>query len=268
MWWNTLILSPMVNVLIFIYNTILHNFGIAIILFTILIRLITYPLTAQQIKSQAKMQELQGNKKMQEIQKKYKDDKQKLQEEQMKLYKEMGINPLGGCLPLLIQLPIMVGLYQSISLAMASAPMQLLTLSNSLYSFIPASLLIPLNSTFLWMNLGLPEKDSPNAFLIPGTAIPIPIMTILVVVTSFLQSKLMTPAANPGDQSNQMSKMMNLYMPIFMGYISWTLASGLALYFFVTNALAIVQYAMMGKLDWNNILPKNLFPKKKVVPKK
>jgi YidC/Oxa1 family membrane protein insertase len=252
----------MVNVLIWIYNIIFNNFGLAIIVFTILIRLITYPLTAQQVKGQAKMQEMQNSKKMEELKKKYKDDKQKFQQEQVKLYQEMGINPLGSCLPLIIQFPIMIGLYQSISLAMASAPIQLLSLSRNLYDFIPASVLIPLNSTFLWMNLGLPETASPNAIMIPFTNFALPIMTIIVVLTTFLQSKLMTPTAQPGDQGAQMSKMMNLYMPILMGWISYTLASGLALYFVVSNILAIAQYAYMGKVNWKNMLPKNLLPVK------
>jgi YidC/Oxa1 family membrane protein insertase len=264
--WNTFILSPFVNVLIWIYDFFFHNFGLAIILFTIVIRLITYPLTAQQLKSQSKMQELQTSKKYQEMQKKYKDDKEKFAQEQMKLYKEMGINPLGSCLPLIIQFPIMIGLYQSISLAMASAPIQLLNLSRDLYAFIPASVLIPLNSKFLWMNLGLPEVASPDAIVILGFTVPI--MTIIVVLTTFLQSKLMTPAGNPGDQGAQMSKMMNLYMPILMGWIAYTLASGLALYFIVSNVLGIAQYAIMGKVTWSNILPSNLLPKKKVASKK
>jgi YidC/Oxa1 family membrane protein insertase len=259
--WNTFILSPMVNVLIYVYDLILHNFGIAIIIFTILIKLITYPLTAQQVRGQQKMQGLQTSPKYKEIQKKYKDDKEKFAQEQMKLYKEMGINPLGSCLPLVIQFPIMIGLYQSISLAMASAPLQLLTLSRSLYAFIPASVLIPLNSKFLWMNLGLPEIASPNAFYIGPYAIPI--MTILVVLTTFLQSKLMTPASNPGDQGAQMSKQMTLMMPLMMGFIAYSLASGLALYFLVSNILAVAQYAFMGKISWSNLLPQKTVSKKK-----
>lgn len=252
--WNTFILSPMVNILIWIYNLVFHNFGLAIIIFTILIRLVTYPLTAQQLKSQKKMQELQQSKKWQEIQKKYKDDKQKLSQEQMNIYKELGINPLGSCLPLIIQFPIMIGLYQSITLAMAAAPIQLLNLSRSLYTFIQGSQLIPLNPNFLWMNLGLPEIDHPLFHITPTIAFPL--LTIIVVVTTYLQSKLMTPAANPGDQGAQMSKMMNLYMPILMGWISYTLASGLALYFIVSNVLGIAQYAMMGQIHWGNLLPK------------
>jgi len=251
--WNTFILSPMVNVLIWIYTFVFHNFGLAIIIFTIAIRLLTYPLTASQLKSQKKMTELTTSKKYLEIQKKYKDDKEKLAQEQMKLYQEMGINPLGSCLPLIIQFPIMIGLYQSISLAMASAPIQLLNLSRDLYAFIPASQLIPLNSNFLWMNLGLPEITSP-LFHIFGYGAPI--MTIIVVVTTFLQSKLMTPAATPGAQGAQMSKMMNLYMPILMGWIAYSLSSGLALYFIVSNVLGIAQYALMGQVHWSNLLPK------------
>jgi YidC/Oxa1 family membrane protein insertase len=149
----------------------------------------------------------------------------------------------------------MIGLYQSISLAMAQAPIQLLNLSRDLYAFIPASQLIPLNSNFLWMNLGVPEISSPNALVIAGFTIPI--MTIIVVITTFMQSKLMTPPpSNPGDQGAQMSKMMNLYMPILMGWIAYTLASGLALYFIVSNILGIAQYAMMGNIHWSNLLPK------------
>jgi YidC/Oxa1 family membrane protein insertase len=251
--WNTFILTPMVNVLIWIYKILFENFGLSIILFTIIIRLITYPLTAQQLKSQVKMQELNSSKKWQDIQKKYKDDKQKLSQEQMNLYKEMGINPLGGCLPLLIQFPIMIGLYQSIMLAMASAPIQLLTLSRSLYQFIPTSL-IPINSQFLWMNLGLPEQVNPLFWITP--TIGFPLMTILVVLTTYMQSKLMTPAStNPADQSASMSKSMNLMMPVMMGFITWSLSSGLALYFIVSNLLGIAQYAFMGKANWRSLLP-------------
>jgi len=246
----------MVNVLIWIYNLLFHNFGLAIIIFTILIRLITYPLTGQQLKSQQKMQELQGSKKWQEIQKKYKDNKEKLAQEQMAIYKEMGINPLGSCLPLVIQFPIMIGLYQAISLAMASAPIQLLNLSRMLYDFIPGSQLIPLNAKFLWMNLGLPEISTP-LFSLAGFALPI--MTIIVVLTTYVQSKVMAPPpSNPGDQAAQMSKTMNLTMPLLMGFISYSLSSGLALYFIVSNLLGIAQYAIMGKANWSNMFRKTV----------
>lgn len=249
--WDALILNPMLNVLLLIYSYLGRNFGVAIILFTILIRLLIYPLTAKQMKSAQAMQELQKSKKWQEIQKKYKDDREKLAQEQMKLYKEMGVNPFGSCLPTLIQFPIIIGLYQAIMRALAVTPIQLLDLSRHVYPFVNVSSLIPLNNRFLWMDLSLPEKD----FGLAIAGIGIPILAILVVITTYLQSKLMTPPANPGDQGAQMSQAMNLYMPIFMGYLAYTFSSGLALYFVASNVVGIAQYAALGKLNWRNLLP-------------
>jgi YidC/Oxa1 family membrane protein insertase len=248
--WDLLIINPMVNTLLFIYS-IIGNFGIAIILFTILIRLITYPLTVQQIKGTQKMQEFQKSQEWADLQKKYKDDKQKLQQEQMKLYQEMGINPLGSCLPTLIQFPIIIGLYQAIIRALAVTPVQTLDLYGHIYPFINAAKLIPINNNFLWMNLSQPER-----FYIFG--IGIPVLAIVVVVTTFMQSKLMTPPAQPGEQGAQMAQAMNLYMPLLMGYLALTFASGLSLYFVASNVVTIGQYAAMGKVEWSNLLPGNL----------
>lgn len=105
--WDAIIISPFTNVLLYIYTIVFHNFGIAIILFTILIRLITHPLMVKQIKGAKAMQDLQKDKRYIEMQKKYKDDKEKLAAEQMKLYKELGISPFASCLPTLIQFPIL-----------------------------------------------------------------------------------------------------------------------------------------------------------------
>jgi YidC/Oxa1 family membrane protein insertase len=248
--WDTLIINPMVNTLLWIYSVLGQNFGLAIIVFTILIRLIIYPLTQQQLKSSQAMQEMQGSKKWQDLQKKYKDDKQKLQQEQLKLYQEMGVNPVMGCLPTLIQFPIMIGLYQAIIRALAVTPVQLLDLSKHIYPFINASALIPLNNRFLWMNLAQPERL--NIF-----GVGIPVLAVLVVITTYLQTKLTTPTnpSNPNDSSAQMAKSMGLTMPLFMGYIAYLYSSGLALYFLVGNIIYIVQYAMMGKVDWNAVIP-------------
>lgn len=248
--WDTLIINPMVNTLLWIYSMVGQNFGIAIILFTILVRLITHPLTLKQMKSTQAMQEFQKSKKWQDLQKKYKDDKQKLQQEQMKLYQELGVNPLAPCLPTLIQFPIIIGLYQAIIRALAVTPIQLLGLSQHIYPFINASALIPLNNNFLWMDLSQPER-----LYLPFLPFGIPVLAIIVMVTTYLQSKLMTPPSNPGDQGAQMAKAMNLYMPIFMGYLALTFSSGLALYFVATNTVGILQYAAMGKLNWKNLVP-------------
>ena len=246
--WDTYIIIPMSNVLLWIYEIIGHNFGIAIILFTILIRAITWPLTAQQLKGTQGMQELQKDKEWLGIQKKYKNDKEKLASEQMRIYKERGINPFGSCLPTFIQFPIIIGLYQSIIRSLAATPLSLLNLSRSLYPFLDVSQIIPLNSQFLWMDLGRPESINIFGFALPSLA-------IIVVITSYIQSKLMTPPSNPGDQGAAMGNMMAIYMPFLMGYFAMTFASGLALYFITSNLLGIAQYAMMGRANWSNLIP-------------
>jgi len=252
--WDTLIITPFLNVLLLIYSLVFSNFGIAIILFTLLIRLVTHPLTVQQIKGTQGMQNLQTDKRWIEVQKKYKDDKEKLAQEQMALYKELGINPFASCLPMLIQFPIIIGLYQTITRAMATTPLQLLFLEQHIYpGFLKVAEILPLNSHFLWMNLGQPERVYLPFFPTFG----IPILAIVVVITTYLQSKLMTPpsSGDPKDQSAQMAKMMNLYMPFLMGWMAYSLASGLAVYFVASNLFTVAQYSILGKVNWHNILP-------------
>ena len=249
--WSTLILNPMINSLMWIYSGLAQNFGLAIIVFTILVRLITYPLTASQIKSTKSMQDMQKSKKWQDIQKKYKGDREKLSKEQMNLYKEMGVSPFGSCLPTLIQFPVIIGLYQAIIRALAVTPFQLLELTRHIYPFYNAAALIPLNNYFLWLDLSLPEKDYGVAI----AGFTIPILAILVMATTFLQSRLMTPPSTTGDQGANMSRAMTLYMPLFMGYLAYSFPSGLALYFVTSNLVGILQYGIMGKLDWRNLLP-------------
>ena len=245
---DLLVFDPMVNSLLFIYDFLFDNFALAIVVFTILIRLITLPLTLQQQRSTQRMQELQGSKRWQDMQKKHKGDRQKLQEEQLKLYREVGFNPLSGCLPLLIQFPILIGLYQSISSALALAPPQLLHLSKRIYPFVSSSL-VPVDSRFLWWDLGQPERlISPQVL-----GFGLPVLTILVVVTSWIQTKLTTPPSADA-QSKQMSTMMSLYLPLLIGYFSYSYASGLALYFLVSNIATVIQYAAMGKVNWRGLL--------------
>ena len=258
--WDTLIINPMVNILLVIYQLV-GNFGIAIILFTILIRLITHPLSVQQIKSGQKMQEMQRSKEWQDLQKTYKDDKTKLQQAQMKLYQEKGINPMGSCLPTLIQFPIIIGLYQAIIRVLGGSPIQLADLYNHVYPFVPIAKLVPINNQFLWMDLSQPER-------IYIFGIGIPLLAIVVVATTWLQSRLMTPTGQPGEQGAQMTQAMNLYMPLLMGYLALTFAAGLSLYFVTSNVVTIGQYAVMGKVDWKNVLPRTLFKRAPAVNEK
>jgi YidC/Oxa1 family membrane protein insertase len=248
-------ISIFVNVLIWIYDVVGNNFGLAIILFTILIRIVTWPLNAQQMKGAAAMQALQNDKEWQAIQKKYAKDREKLAQEQMRVYREKGINPFSSCLPTLIQFPIIIALYQSIIRALASTPLDLLKLSRSI-SLPNVSDLIPLNSKFLWMDLGQPESVMLFGFGIPTLA-------LVVAITTYIQAKLtMPPSANPGDQTAAMSNMMSIYMPLLLGYFAITFASGLSVYFITSNVLGIIQYAMQGKANWHNLIPGFLRKKK------
>ena len=247
--WNTFILEPMINALILIYQFLGQNFGLSILLFTALVRLITLPLTYQQMRSTMVMSEIQSSDRYKKMQEKYKNDKQKLSEEQMKLFREVGYNPFSGCLGLIIQFPIIIGLYQAIIRAMAATPAQLFDLSKHIYSFISTGL-IPLNSQFLYMNLGQPERLS-LSFL----PFDIPVLTILVVISTYLQTKLTTPAS-PDSQGSQMTQMMGIYMPLLLGYFAYTLASGLALYFVASNLLGIVQGLVMRRVREANAAAK------------
>lgn len=250
--WDTIIIQPFINLLLWIYSLV-GNFGVAIILFTTLTRVVLYPLTAKQIKGAQAMQELQKNERYKAIQEKYKNDKEKLAQEQMKLYQELKINPLSSCLPTLLQFPIIIGLYQALIQSIASAPLDLLKLTRHLYpSLLKIPELIPLKTQFLWMQLGEPER-----LFIPGINFGIPVLTIIVVITTYISSKIISPPPQPGanDQGAMMTKMMNLYMPVLMGWLAYSLSSGLALYFVVTNVIQILQYAISGKIYWDNILP-------------
>ena len=247
--WETIIVNPFTNVLLLIYKLIGGNFGIAIILFTILIRVITHPLMASQIKSSTKMTEFQQSKQWQDIQKRYKGDKEKLAQEQMSLYKELGISPFASCLPSIIQIPLIFGLYQSIMRALAATPGQLLILTRVVYPFFHLSDLVPLNSKFLWMNLGQPER-------VYMFGVGIPLLAIIVALTTYVQSKVTMPAStNPGDQGAQMNKMMALYMPLLLGYFALTFASGLSIYFITGNVIGVAQYALLGKVNWRALIP-------------
>ena len=246
-----LVIDLMVNILIFIYQFVGHSFGIAIILLTVLIRLITWPLNAQQMKGAKAMQELQNDKEWLAIQKKYAKDREKLAQEQMRIYRERNINVFGSCLPTLIQFPILFALIPSITYAIGSYPLSILKLSKSLDAFGLQDVvsLIPLNSKFLGIDMGLPEKT-----LIFGVGVPL--LAITVALTTFIQTKLtMPPTANPNDQSAATTKMMSIYMPIMLFMFSLNYAAGLSVYFVASNILSIVQYAMMGKVNWRNLLP-------------
>jgi YidC/Oxa1 family membrane protein insertase len=227
--WNLLIMQPMLNLLVLLYSVLFDNFVLAIIGLTIIVRLLTYPLTQRQIRSMKAMQDLQPQ--IQKLQKKYGKDREKLSAATMELYREHGVNPMMGCLPLLIQMPIWIGLYQSIYQALGNTPEQLIGLSQRLYHSIPfmysiAARSIPLNPHFLWLNLGRPD--------------PYYILPVLVVAVFWLQQKLTAqPAADPSQA--QMNRTMQNMMPIMFGFITLQVSSGLAFYWIASGLLQILQ---------------------------
>ncbi len=239
-----LILNPFVTVLTFLYSILNQDIVLSIVVFTILVRLAILPLTAQQQRSAKAMQELQPE--LKKLQDKHKNDREKLAQEQMALYREHGVNPLGGCLPLLIQFPILIGLYQAIIFTLAATPFQLIDLANRF--LIPGlDRFVPLNNMWLGMDLTKPPTVNPTwALALPA----------LVLVTTWLQSKLTVPPVQPSEdgkpsQAQAMSQSMTTIMPLMFGFFSLSFSVGLSIYFVVSNVVGIIQYSLMGKSNLN-----------------
>ena len=158
-----IIIDVMMNSLIFLYGILGDNFGISIIAFTIIVRIAMYPLTRKQLRASKAMSSLQPR--IREIQQKYSKDRAKVSQETMRLYKEEGVNPIGCLGPMMIQMPIWIGLYQSIIKALPSNPEGLVSLSQRLWSWVPGvHEAIPLNKGFLWLDLSEPD---PSRVLLP-----------------------------------------------------------------------------------------------------
>ena len=246
------ILQPMLNALLWLYSVLGEQFWLAIIVFTIVIRGVMTPLMLPQQRSAKKMQEIQP--KLKELQKKYGKDRERMSQEQMKLYKEAGVNPMGGCLPMLIQFPIWIGLYQSIIRALGYQPLQLLNLSGNIYPFMQGAwAMVPLNRFFLGMDLALtPQQLGGLTYALP----------ILVAFTSWLQTKMTTPAGGGDAQAGGMGQSMTLMMPLMFGFFSLNFSTGLSFYFIVSNIIGIITQGFIsgweGLLFWRGFSLSNL----------
>lgn len=207
-----------VHVLNAIYGVV-GNYGVAIIIVTILMRIIVFPLTLKQEKSMKKMRDLQPE--LDKIKEKYKDSPQEYQQKTAELYRENGVNPLGGCLPLLIQMPIFVALYWAFS-------------GNA----------IPADAKFLWFTLKQPDK----LFMMGNFAFNL--LPILNVGVTYIQQKIMASATS-GQESNQQMQTMLYMMPIMMLFIFYNMPSGVTLYYLVSGALSLVQqyFILKGRSD-------------------
>lgn len=241
--WDTFILNPMTNLLLLLYQYLFNNFALAVVVFTLITRLITLPFTLKQQRSSKAMQEMQPE--LEAMKEKYGNDKEKMAQVQMELYKKHSINPLGGCLPLLLTMPIMFGLYQAIIASLAATPMQLLELSQRLYAFLPRlAQLIPLNSKWLGINLGLPPGGTQPWYAYALIA--------LVVITGYWQQRVISPQTSsskqPANQMAGMSQSMMYTMPIMFGFFALSFASGLSIYFIISNLIGVLQYWGMNRL--------------------
>jgi YidC/Oxa1 family membrane protein insertase len=232
--WNTLI-QGFVLALIWLYDVLGRSewsLVLSISVLTIAVRLLTVPLTLpsqRTMKKNAKqMQELQPD--LDKLKKKYRNDPQKLQQAQLELYQQYGINPLSsltGCLPMLIQLPIIWAFYQSISRALAYRPGEMLLLSQYLSAVPRFMSLVPLPSHWLLFNLARPD---------------VIILPILVAGTTWLQQKLSSSAtqvAAADGQAAQMSQSMMITMPLMFGYLAMQMPAGLSIYFIVSNVVGM-----------------------------
>ena len=273
--WSSLI--TLVTKLLTMLYGFTHNYGVAIILLTIFIRLILYPLMQKQMVSMREMQKIQPL--MKAVQEKYKNDKERLNKELMALYKEHKVNPMSGCLPLLIQMPILILLFQTLRV---------------FEYHIPNTKII--NGGFLWIADKVPEINAglltgkmigglaaaerliPLGNIDPNTMLPsgifnlqyIGILPFLVAGSMYIQQKMTSTGGTTGKDggsTQQTQKMMTIMMPLFIGFMSFSLPSGLTLYWFTSTLLGIgQQYLTNKKMPAIDEIPKEVVPGKKEKP--
>jgi YidC/Oxa1 family membrane protein insertase len=234
---NLVLITPLTNLFVLL-TTVTGNAGVAVILLTIIIRLLTLPLTLKQLHGTRAMMAVQPR--MQELQKRYKDPRRR-QQEMMKLYREAGINPLGCFSSLLLQFPILIALYRVFVISVGEAPESLIRLSERIYNWDYLRSSLPLPADFLWLHLGRPDP-----FILP----------LVVALSTYTLQKMSTIPTTDEKQRAQAS-MMNLMMPLIFGWITLTLPSGLGLYYALSNIIGMVmQYAYVGggPVNWRALV--------------
>jgi len=230
------IATPMAYLLDFIYG-FCHNYGLSIIIFTLIVRGALFPLYASQIKGQLKMAEMQP--KMQAIQKKYAGDREGLGREMQKLYKEEKYNPMMGCLPLLIQMPILMGLFYM--------------LRNPGLYVDSVSIIVASHESFWWLQ----DLSQPDPWALP-------LITGATTFLSMHMTGMMTGAPAGGGGAGDMSatmqpmmKMMKIFMPVFLVVIARQMPSGLAIYWMIGNLFTVGQTWLLKRMrkkaqdSWN-----------------
>jgi YidC/Oxa1 family membrane protein insertase len=216
---NLVLLDPMVNILVVLTNLLFGSFGLAIIAFTILIRIATFPLTLRQLNQTRAMQQLQPV--VQELQKKYSDPKRR-QQELMKAYREAGVNPLGCIGPMLLQFPILIALFYAIRAVLPQSPEALEALSGRIYDITYIQHAIPLEEHFLGLDLRHPSI----------------IMVFFVGITTWAQMKT-TVTYSTDDRMKMQQQMMTWMLPAMFAFFALSFPSGLSLYWTVNSVVGV-----------------------------
>ncbi|NTW82200.1 MAG: membrane protein insertase YidC [Chlorobiaceae bacterium] len=207
-------------------NTFISNYGLIIIIFAFLIKLVTYPLSMASTKSMKKMAALQPH--MKELQEKYKDNPAKMQSELGRIYKEAGVNPLGGCLPVLLQMPLLFAMF-----------------------YVFRSSIQLRQHSFLWAkDLSVPDSILNFGFSIPMYGDHIAVFPILMAVTVFVQQKI-TPTAQTNDQMKVMMYMFPAMMLLFFN----NMPAGLGLYYLMFNIFSVAQQFYINKTTTTAVVP-------------
>jgi YidC/Oxa1 family membrane protein insertase len=251
---NLIFTYPIFNGLMLLYN-LFDDFGLSIIVLTLLIKLILFPLTLQQLKSMKATQALQP--KMAEIRKKYSSDQQGQAAAMQALYKEYGINPLAGCLPLLIQLPVLYGLFYALN-GVLRGTHSVADINSKLYPFIPHFTHFP-NIYLNWFTF----LGGANFHISLGVPDPTHILPILAGLATFVQLRMSQPkkAPNTGknapasDPTAQSMKTMQYFMPLITVFFGWTFPAGLALYWTISSIFQAVQQYFVTGLGGFSSLP-------------
>lgn len=259
---------PFALVINFIYNFI-PNYGVAIIIFTLLVKALLWPLTAKSQKSMVEMQKLQPE--IKKLQEKYKNDKEKLNQETMDLYQKHNVNPAGGCLPMLIQLPLIIAVYQVVSsplthmmhysadtikkiaeILQVSEKMPQIDMINKItnsgidFASYGIENFKKINFDFLGLNLA----QTPQAVISDWSTNFIWLIPLLSLATAYMMSltnKSQTTNAPANDQAAQTQKTMMYLMPLMSGYFTFVLPAGVGIYWIVSNVMQTVQQYMINK---------------------
>jgi YidC/Oxa1 family membrane protein insertase len=249
---NLIFTQPIFNVLMLLYH-VFGSMALSIIVLTLIVRLALFPLTLKQLKSTKATQAIQPL--IADVRKKYKDQKEQYAAMQA-IYKEYGVNPAAGCLPLLVQLPILYGLFFAFNEVLRNAHLTINTINNLIYPFLPKFTTLP-NLNMIWFGgpISLGQTD------------PTHILPILAGLATFLQLRMSQPRTRSGakDTMTQQMQIMQYIMPFITVFFAWTFPAGLALYWTTTSVFSMVQqYFVTG---WGSlaVMPdflQNLLPRR------